>query len=253
MGLEAGWNCHISLASGKPSETKPEANESTTGNHESSIGYESQFPSQSLDDEIEAAISNFGSPTILRPTWLRGGRYGSAPEIVMAQAPNIKSPVTPEKALRLSQELVKAVPLDCGIETGRDVDPSPGATTPLLRHRSSNTEPVVPRKRHPSERTPQTAASVVSKSESRLSLHRLRKRSSADRQSSSVDQLHDKVAIVVDGDGEEVDELIPADVASDSYMLSRASSCSDSFGGALGLSNRVSKFGHLGLSLFVQV
>ena len=249
MGLEAGWNCHISLASGKQSETKPEANEGAVGYQDLSIGYESQFPSQNFDDGLEGAVVNYGCPTNLRPDWLRGGRYGSAPEIVMAQVPSIKSPVTPEKALKLSQELVKAVPMDSGIEAGRDIDPAPLATTPLLRHRSSNTEPVTARRRHPSERTAQTATGVVSKSESRLSLHRLRKRSSADRQSSSVDQLHDKVAIVIDGDEEEVDELIPADLASDSYMLSRASSCSDSFGGALGLSNRVSTVLYLSISV----
>lgn len=238
MGLEAGWNCHISLASEKALESKVDVSGSVENNREASIGYQSQYPSQVLGDEDLIAIK--GSSTVLRPSWLRTGRYGSAPEVATAQSQNIGSPMTPDKAPRLSQDMVNVVPHDCsaGADTLGEIDRVvAGPTTPLLHHRSSDLAPGTCRQ-HPSAHA---TVSLAAKSESRSSLHRIRKRSSVDHRPTSNDQFFEK-GLAGDGDVPDSSGLqhdcILVDVPSDTYMLSRASS-SDSFGRAVGLNNQV--------------
>lgn len=239
MGLEAGWNCHISLASEKALESKVDVSGSVENNREASIGYESQYPSQVLGDEDLIAIKGMGSSTVSRPSWLRSGRYGSAPEVTTAQSQNIRSPMTPDKAPRLSQDMVNVVLQDCSAEanTFGEIDHVvAGPTTPLLRHRSSDFEPGTSRQHQSVHAT----MSLAAKSESRSSLHRSRKRSSVDHRPTSNDQFFEKNA--GDGNVQESSGLahdsILVDVPSDTYMLSRASS-SDSFGRAVGLNNQV--------------
>lgn len=239
MGLEAGWNCHISLASEKALESKVDVSGSVENNREASIGYESQYPSQVLGDEDLIAIK--GSSTVLRPSWLRSGRYGSAPEVNTTQSQSIGSPMTPDKAPRLSQDVVNVVLQDCSAEADTlvgEIDRAvAGPTTPLLRHRSSDLAPGSCRQ-HPSAHA---TVSLAAKSESRSSLHRTRKRSSVDHRPTSSDQFFEKGVAGGDGDVPESSGLqhdsILVDVPSDTYMLSRASS-SDSFGRAVGLNNQ---------------
>lgn len=249
MGLEAGWNCHISLLSEKHS-SDVKVDESDAGIVESSIGYDSQDP---LNDSMEFNDFELDFVPLNRHLMLmKENRYSSAPEIALIYSQNDKSPVSPDRAaLRLSHELVNSGLQEYlgDVTSGRGSD-LVSVSVPLLRQKPGKTSlESIGRRRHPSERALQEQRRIstnVLKSESKSSLHKMtRKRSSGDRQSSSysAEQFDERATNAINGENE-TDELIRdnnyaiGDIVSDSCKLSRASSYSDSSGAALGLNNR---------------
>ena len=155
MGLEAGWNCHISLLSEKQPENNFEtASEDSQGygSHHSSKNFENLFASSG-----QSGVNILGSPNHLAPPapssvrFVGRGRSGSAPDMMSSQ---VRSNIDRQDSFTTSNDYRMYSSSRTNLERTNEAileSDNLNSKTPLLQNFSMKSKGEA-RKRHPSGR-----------------------------------------------------------------------------------------------------
>ena len=245
MGLEAGWNCHISLLGEKSTDYGEAVCDS--GRSELSQGYGSSF-------NMTASANEKTSHNWLVPPREVGrqcgkqksrGRSSSAPDMIVvrseiaSEAPCLVKQKDPQQELPDTENNSTTT---CDVSNVDQETERPSAITPLLSQQQKAFLPDAGRSRHR-----RSSSKSISATDFDLSHSTVRTGRKGRHGSELSEHDSEKIRIIIHPEVEEVShDVTKEDVMSnDSYIMSRKSSYTDSLPGVSGLSNRVRHHSYL--------